>query len=245
MNKKLLLTAIWCLVGGALWYGVGMYQNQETETFDTQSYTKNISNSKLGGAIGSESDFSCPYELKIEDGFVYYTPSPDGRGGKYLVSDWAHKLSCIPKIGGEYDKIVIQSQINGNYNNHEIIDNPSNYHFEKSYQYRSYCMGYTGCRWDIEVVTWRIETWHRYDCVYTGSQAGSWLSKVCIEVPNGKYTDPMCNNECSIKTPPYCGDGICQPNEKDKYGNPICTLDCKWRVEPTEPKVPWGNWKMY
>lgn len=39
MNNKLLLTAVWCLVvGSVLWYGVGVYQNQEIETFDTQSY---------------------------------------------------------------------------------------------------------------------------------------------------------------------------------------------------------------
>ena len=39
----------------------------------------------------------------------------------------------------------------------------------------------------------------------------------------------------------YCGDGVCQPSEKDKYGNPICTLDCKGPVKPDTPKTGWWD----
>ncbi len=43
----------------------------------------------------------------------------------------------------------------------------------------------------------------------------------------------LISNGLPVNCEEYCGDNICQANEKDKFGNPICKADCKWPI-PTE-----------
>ena len=71
-----------------------------------------------------------------------------------------------------------------------------------------------------------------YDCVMT-----SWsTTKSCVTKYDGSgpFTEPTCGNSCEDSWP-YCGDNICQANERDKFGNPICKADCQWPIKPDKP----------
>lgn len=210
---------------------------------------------------------NCPYELNLKWGHIIdYIPSD--RWWVYNIVWWNYEVSCAPKAP-QYDNILIRSNggsdvITNPSNYYFSLQNSPYTWLCMAYTWCSreinvitwgticgngvleineQCDDGNNINWDGCDSMCNIETTQtgtRYDCIFMtwSIWTGIWWYQ-CIPTLDGKYTDPMCNNECSKL--PYCGDGICQSNEIDKYGDPICKLDCKVIIDDKEPQTPTGD----
>ncbi len=67
---------------------------------------------------------------------------------------------------------------------------------------------------------------------------GLWGNSGSTEYRNADFMNLWNNSSTYVGIcGQYCGDNICQPSERDKFGNPICKADCKW-TKTTEPQTP-------
>ncbi len=256
MNFKTILRGIWVMTPAILliWWVVIIWNKfmnatSQNDTFSVQSSIQTNKDNLL--------ENECPYKLTlIGNGIVDYTPSD--HGWVYDIIDWEYEINCTPHTP-EYNNILIWSNAGSdiivNPSNYSFSIQNSPYKWLcMAYSWCSWdinvitwwticgngvlengeqCDDWNTQNWDgcDSICMIEISSWARYDCVeiYTWSYS-VWYH--CIESEDGKYTNPMCNNDCGKI--PYCGDNICQSSEKDKYGNILCKLDCKWPITPEE-----------
>ena len=267
MNKKNFLKWLWItlpavlLVWGLATLGSYLFNSWGSNTFVTQSFTWwDWSWSSSSSSSSSGDGSGVKYDCILTTWLVYWSwpvmsyeclPSANG---PYTDPMCNNECGSVPMCGNGVLENWEQCD-DGNVNNGDGCDNlcqiegdpvwctiDINLIKDNEYGEVSYTVnvpnGWNGSM-SCVLKNWNVMMWYK-----------DWLDGDFASLRMGKYNisctgQPLsgsaifCESDIFTILPngPYCGDGICQPNEKDKFGNPICTLDCKGPIKPDDPKT--------